>query len=167
MAAPAVGAVEMEVPTCLGAVLVCLACVGTRPAWVLNQVKAPAEKQFGPSTVYSKSERAAGPLSGDVPVLVLSYVGRGARRLARRRRGRRGSGRASKQHRTRRRQSQTRTPSRKGPSLSRRARLRPRASRVSRRASKWLFGVVYRQLRAGRVFRKDSRGVIPSTVKPG
>ena len=56
----AAGLVEMEVPKCLGAALVCLACVGTRLLWVLNKVAAPVEKRFGPSEVPGKSDGEAG-----------------------------------------------------------------------------------------------------------
>ena len=62
MAAPAAGLVEMEVPMCLGVVLICLACVSTRLPWVLDKATAPVEKQFGLSAVHGKSNRAAGPL---------------------------------------------------------------------------------------------------------
>ena len=62
VAAPAAGLVEMEVLVCLGVVLICLACVSTRLPWVLDKATASVEKQFGPSAVGGKSNRAAGPL---------------------------------------------------------------------------------------------------------
>ena len=71
VAARAAGLVEMEILMCLGAVLVCLVCVASRVKWVLGEITAPVDKQFGPA-VYRKSERAAGPLCGDFPALVLS-----------------------------------------------------------------------------------------------
>ena len=48
----------MEVPMCLGVVLICFTCVSTRLPWVLDKATAPAEKQLGPSAVYGKSNRA-------------------------------------------------------------------------------------------------------------
>ena len=71
MAASVAGLVETEISACLGAVFVCLACVGTRLPWVLGEIAAPFEKQFGPSAVYSKSGRAADPLCGDAATSVL------------------------------------------------------------------------------------------------
>ena len=47
----AAGLVEIKVVTCLGAVLVCLACVGIRLSWVLGEDTAPVEKPLGPSAV--------------------------------------------------------------------------------------------------------------------
>ena len=46
----------MEMLMCLGVVLACLACVVKRLSWVLGEVTALAEKQFGPSAMYSKSD---------------------------------------------------------------------------------------------------------------
>ena len=46
VAAPAAGLVEMEVLVCLGAVLICLACVITRLPWVLDKVTASIEIFF-------------------------------------------------------------------------------------------------------------------------
>ena len=59
MAAPAAGLVEMELLMCLGVVLICLAYVSTRLPWILDKVTASVEKEFGPSAVYGKSNRAA------------------------------------------------------------------------------------------------------------
>ena len=59
MAAPTAGLVEMEVLVCLGAVLICLTFVSTRLPWVLDKVRLSVEKEFGPSAVYGKSNRAA------------------------------------------------------------------------------------------------------------
>ena len=59
---------------CLGVAFVCVACVSTRLPWVLGEVKAPAEKQFDPSAVCSKSDRAADPLCEDALALVLGDV---------------------------------------------------------------------------------------------
>ena len=56
---------------CLGVVLICLTCVGTRLPWVL------VKKQFGPSAVYGKSNRAADPLCKHSLDLVLSIVEEG------------------------------------------------------------------------------------------
>ena len=42
----------MKVLMRLGVVLMCLACVNTRLPWVLDNVTASVEKQFGPSAVY-------------------------------------------------------------------------------------------------------------------
>ena len=58
VAIPAAGPVKMKVLVFLGVVLVCLACAGAWLPWVLDKVEAPAEKQFGPSAVYGKSNRA-------------------------------------------------------------------------------------------------------------
>ena len=55
----------------LGAALVSLARVGTRLPWFLNGTKKPVEKQFGPSTLHGKSERAAYPLRGNALAFVL------------------------------------------------------------------------------------------------
>ena len=62
VAAPAAGLVKMEVPLCLGVVLIFLECASTRLLWVLGKVTASVEKQFGPSAVYGKFDLAAGPL---------------------------------------------------------------------------------------------------------
>ena len=77
MAAPAAGLVEIEVPVCLSAVLICLACVSTRLPWVLDKVTESLEKQFGPSAVYGKSNRAADPLCKHLLALVHSAVEEG------------------------------------------------------------------------------------------
>ena len=55
VATPAAGLMETKILVFLGAVLICLACVSTRLPWVLDKVAASAEKQFGPSAVYGKS----------------------------------------------------------------------------------------------------------------
>ena len=44
---------------CPGFVLICLACVRTRLPWVLDKVAASVEKEFGPSALYGKTNRAA------------------------------------------------------------------------------------------------------------
>ena len=62
VATPAAGLVKMKVLVFPGAVLICLACVGARLPWVVDKVAASVEKQFGPSAVYSKSNRAANSL---------------------------------------------------------------------------------------------------------
>ena len=59
-AAPDVGLVERGVLICLGVILDCSASVGTRLLWVLGEVTAPIEKQFGLSVAYGKSDQAAG-----------------------------------------------------------------------------------------------------------
>ena len=59
VATPAAGLVKMIVLVFLGVVLICLACVGARLPWVLDKVAASIEKQFCPSAVYGKSNRAA------------------------------------------------------------------------------------------------------------
>ena len=59
VAAPSADLVEMEVLICLGVVLICLACVSKRLPWALDKVTASVEKQFGPSAVFGKSNRAA------------------------------------------------------------------------------------------------------------
>ena len=56
MATPAAGLVKMQVLVCLGAVLICLACVSTRLPWVLDKTTASVEKEFGPSAVYNELE---------------------------------------------------------------------------------------------------------------
>ena len=67
----------MEVLMCLGVVLICLECVGTRQPWVLGEVTAPVEKQFGPSAVHRKKpDRTADPLCGGDFALVLCDVER-------------------------------------------------------------------------------------------
>ena len=77
VAAPAAGLVEMEVSMCLGVVLICLTCVGTRLPWVLDEVTASVEKQLGPSAVYGRSNRAAGLLCKHLLALVHSVVEEG------------------------------------------------------------------------------------------
>ena len=46
MATPAAGLVETKVLVCLGAVLICLACVSTRLPWVLDKAATSAVKQL-------------------------------------------------------------------------------------------------------------------------
>ena len=77
MAAPAAGLVEMKVPVCLGVVLICLACVGTWLPWILDKVTASVEKEFGPSAVYGKSNRASHSLCEHLFALVHSVVEEG------------------------------------------------------------------------------------------
>ena len=77
VAAPAAGQGEMEVLMCLGVVLICLACVCTRLPWVLDKVATSVEKQFGPSAVYGKSNRAADSLCTPLFALVHSVVEEG------------------------------------------------------------------------------------------
>ena len=74
VAAPDAGLVEMEVLMCLGAVLICLACVSTRLPWVLGKAAPSVEKQFVPSAVYGKSNRAADSLCKRLLALVHSAV---------------------------------------------------------------------------------------------
>ena len=69
--------VEILVLMCFGAVLICLACVSTRLPWVLDKATASVEKQFGPSAVYGKSNRAADPLCNHLLALVHSAVEEG------------------------------------------------------------------------------------------
>ena len=64
----------MAVFMCLGVALICLACVSTRLPWVLDKVKASAEKQFGPFAVYGNSNRAADLLCKHSLALVHSAV---------------------------------------------------------------------------------------------
>ena len=79
VAVPAAGLVEMImiVLVCLGAVLISLAFVSTRLSWVLDKVTASVEKEFGPSAVYGKSNRAADPLCKHLLALVHSFVEEG------------------------------------------------------------------------------------------
>ena len=77
VATPAAGLVKMKVLVCLGVVLICLACVSTRLSWVLDKVATSAEKQFGPSAVYGKSNRAADLLCKHLLALVHSAVEEG------------------------------------------------------------------------------------------
>ena len=62
---------------CLGAVLICLVGASTRLSWVLNKVTASVEKQFGPSAVYGKSNRAADSLCEHLLALDHSAVEEG------------------------------------------------------------------------------------------
>ena len=62
---------------CLGAVLICLACVDTRLPWVLDKVTASVEKPFGQSAVYGKSNQAAGLLCEHLLARVHSAVEEG------------------------------------------------------------------------------------------
>ena len=77
VAAPAAGLVEMDVLACLRVVLICLARVSTRLPWVLDKVTASVKKEFGPSAVYGKSNRAADLLCGHLLALVHSAVEKG------------------------------------------------------------------------------------------
>ena len=77
VAAIAAGLVEMEVLMCLGVVLIYLTCVSTRLPWVLVKVAASVEKQFGPSAVYGKSNRAADLLCRHLLALVHNVVEEG------------------------------------------------------------------------------------------
>ena len=76
-AAPAAGLVEMKAPVCPGFVLICPACVSTRLPWILDKVTESAEKQYGPSAVYGKSNEAADPLCKYLLALVHSAVEEG------------------------------------------------------------------------------------------
>ena len=67
----------MKVFVCLGVVLICLACVSTRLPWVLDKVTVSFEKEFGPSAVYGKSNRAADLLCKHLLALVHSAVEEG------------------------------------------------------------------------------------------
>ena len=77
MAAPAAGLVEMEVRMCLGVVLICLTFVITRLPWVVDKATESAEKQFGSSTVYGKSNRAANLMCKHLLALVHNVVEEG------------------------------------------------------------------------------------------
>ena len=77
MAATAAGLMVIKAPMRLGVVLVGLACAGTRLPWVLSQITAPVEKKSGPSAVYSKSDRAAGPICEEALALVHGIVEEG------------------------------------------------------------------------------------------
>ena len=57
-----------------GVALVCLAYVGAWLPWVLDKVAEPAEKQFGPSAVYGKSNQAPDSLCKHFFALVYSVV---------------------------------------------------------------------------------------------
>ena len=74
VATPAPGLVKMKVLVCLGVVLICLACVSTRLPWVLDKVATSVEKQFGPSAVNGKSNRAADSLCEHLFALVYSVA---------------------------------------------------------------------------------------------
>ena len=67
----------MNAPKCLGVVLICFASVNTRLPWVLDKVTASVEKQFGPSAVYGKSNRATDLLCKHSLTLVHSAVKEG------------------------------------------------------------------------------------------
>ena len=77
MTAPAAGLVDMDVLMCIGVDIICLACASKRLPWVLDKATASAEKQFGPSAVYGKSNRAADLLCKHFPALVHSAVEEG------------------------------------------------------------------------------------------
>jgi len=78
VATPAAGLVEMKLLVCLGVVLICLACVSTRLSLVLEKVATSVEKQFSPSAVYGKSNRAADLLCEHLFALVHSVVEEGS-----------------------------------------------------------------------------------------
>ena len=77
VAIPAAGLVGMKVLVCLGVVLICLACVSTRLSWVLDKIATSVEKQFSPSAVYAKYNRAAHSLCEHLFALVHSIVEEG------------------------------------------------------------------------------------------
>ena len=77
MATPAAGLVKIKVLLCLGVVPICLACVSTRLSWVLDKVATSADKEFGPSALYGKYNRAANSLCEYLFALVHSVVEEG------------------------------------------------------------------------------------------
>ena len=58
-------------------VLVCFMRVRTRLPWVFDEITAPVEKQFGPSPMDGKTERAADPLREKALALLLGDVEEG------------------------------------------------------------------------------------------
>jgi len=71
MTAPPAGLVEVEVPMGLSVVLVRLAWVRMQQPWVLGEIMATVEKQFGAPTVDGKSERMADSLQRSCPLALL------------------------------------------------------------------------------------------------
>ena len=69
MTVPTAGLVEVEVFARYSAVLVPFMRVRTRLSWVFGEITAPVEKQFGPSPMDGKTERAADPLREDLLAL--------------------------------------------------------------------------------------------------
>ena len=63
VAAPAAEMVEMEVPMCRGAALVCLACFDTRLPFIPEDTKEPVEKQLGPHAVWVAQQVAQGEVA--------------------------------------------------------------------------------------------------------
>ena len=77
MIGPTVGLVVVRVFVRFSAVLVRFMRVRTRLPWVFDEITAPVEKQFDPSPMDGKTERAADPLRVDALALLLGDVEEG------------------------------------------------------------------------------------------
>ena len=77
MTAPTAGLVEVGVFVRFSVVLVRFMRVRTRLPWVFDEITAPVEKQFGPSLMNGKIERAADPLRENALALLLGDVEEG------------------------------------------------------------------------------------------
>ena len=62
MTAPTAGLVKVKVFVRFSVVLVRFMRLRTRLPWVFDEITTPVEKQFGPSPMDGKTERAADPL---------------------------------------------------------------------------------------------------------
>ena len=77
MTAPTAVLVEVEVFVRFSVVLVRFMRVHTRLPWIFDEITAPVEKQFGPSPMDGKAERAADPLRENALALLLGDVEEG------------------------------------------------------------------------------------------
>ena len=71
------GLVQVEVFVRFSVVLVRFMRVRTRLPWVFDEITTPVEKQFGPSPMDGKTERAADPLRENALALLLGDVEEG------------------------------------------------------------------------------------------
>ena len=74
MTAPNAGLMQVEEFVRFSVVLVHFMRVRTRLPWVFDEITTPVEKQFGPSPMDGKTERAANPLREDALALLLGDV---------------------------------------------------------------------------------------------
>ena len=77
MTAPTAGLVQVKVFVRFSVVLVRFMRVRTRLPWVFDEITTPVEKQFGPSPMDGKTERAADPLRENALALLLGDVEEG------------------------------------------------------------------------------------------
>ena len=74
MTAPTAGLVQVKAFVRFSVVLVRFMRVRTRLPWVFDEITTPVEKQFGPSPMNGKTERAADPLRENALALLLGCL---------------------------------------------------------------------------------------------